>query len=83
LADLGWKQDVAQEQHTATLEMNRAIIDIIDNVHMNRTDDDIDDSIGCSSMISYVNWGDAVAPRSFAVTSNPITGWSRDKCSSK
>jgi hypothetical protein len=53
----GWTLSMAHEQHKATLEMNRAIMDIIDNAHLNRIDG--------SSMISYVNWGDAVAPRSF------------------
>lgn len=49
----GWKKDVAHESHKATLEFNRVIMDTIDGHHSN------------SSTMSYVNWGDAVLPRSF------------------
>lgn len=43
--------DIAQENHHATLELNQAIMDAIDQNNEPR--------------LSYVNWGEAVAPRSF------------------
>jgi hypothetical protein len=69
----GWKHGMEQEQHLATLEMNKAIMDFIDAAHHGNhggdddDDDDENNSISGRSArsMSYVNWGDAVAPRSF------------------
>jgi hypothetical protein len=77
----GWKHGMEQEKHLATLEMNQAIMDFIDAAHReydqgkhnddvgddDDDNDDDDDSLSGKSarFMSYVNWGDAVAPRSF------------------
>jgi hypothetical protein len=68
----GWKHGMEQEKHLATLEMNQAIMDFMDAAHREydqgqNDDNDDDDSFSGTSarFMSYVNWGDAVAPRSF------------------
>jgi hypothetical protein len=74
----GWKHGMEQEKHLATLEMNKAIMVFMDAAHreydqgkhdddVDDDDDDDDDSFSGRSarFMSYVNWGDAVAPRSF------------------